>query len=91
MKTFNSIVSLAAAAILAGCSNLPRYNAEEITHIISGPGFSTDLNATGIAKETLEDGTVIRRAETLTNTVKILGFSRTAVYKNAELETVAED
>lgn len=90
MKTFSSMASLVAAVILAGCSTAPRYNAEEITHIVSGPGFSTDLNATGIVKDTLDDGTVIRRAETLTNTIKILGFSRTAVYKNAQLETVED-
>lgn len=75
---------------LAGCSTAPRYTAEEVHQTVSAPGFSSELHASGIEKRTQEDGTVVRKADSLTHTTTILGFSRTAVYKGAELETIED-
>ena len=76
---------------LAGCSTIPRYAAEEVHQTIAAPGFSSEIHATGIEKMTLDDGTVVRKADSLTHTTTILGFSRTANYKGAELETIDDD
>ena len=76
---------------LAGCSTIPRYAAEEVHQTIAAPGFSSEIHATGIEKTTLDDGTVVRKADSLTHTTTILGFSRTANYKGAELETIDDD
>lgn len=76
---------------LAGCSTIPRYAAEEVHQTIAAPGFSSEIHATGIEKTTLDDGSVVRKADSLTHTTTILGFSRTANYKGAELETIDDD
>ena len=76
---------------LAGCSTIPRYAAEEVHQTIAAPGFSSEIPATGIEKTTLDDGSVVRKADSLTHTTTILGFSRTANYKGAELETIDDD
>lgn len=76
---------------LAGCSTAPRYAAEEVHQTIAAPGFSSEIHATGIEKTTLDDGSVVRKADSLTHTTTILGFSRTANYKGAELETIDDD
>lgn len=73
--------------LFAGCSNIPTYKAEEVHQVISYPGFSSEIHATGIRKETNEDGSVVRKAEQLTHTTNVLGFGRTAVYKEAEIVT----
>jgi len=78
-------------AILTGCTSLPRYAAEEVHQTIAAPGFSSEIHATGIEKTTLDDGSVVRKADSLTHTTTILGFSRTANYKGAELETIEKD
>lgn len=81
----------AVALILQGCSTIPRYAAEEVHQTIAAPGFSSEIHATGIEKTTLDDGSVVRKADSLTHTTTILGFSRTANYKGAELETIDDD
>ena len=76
--------------IVTGCSSLPRYAADEVHHSIAAPGYSQEIHAIGIEKETGENGEVIRKAESLSHTIKILGFSRTAVYKGAVVETIED-
>lgn len=88
MKAIQRIIITLSALALVGCSTAPRYAAEEVHQTVSAPGFSSEIHASGIAKETRQDGTVVRKADSLTHTTTILGFSRTAVYKGAELETV---
>lgn len=93
MKTrviISTILATVALILQSGCSTTPRYAAEEVHRTMSAPGFSSEIHAMGIEKETGEDGTVIRKADSLTHTTTILGFSRTAVYKGAELETVED-
>lgn len=85
-----TLAAIAAIATLTGCTNAPRYTAEEVHQTISAPGFSSEIHAMGIEKETLRDGRVVRKADSLTHTTTILGFSRSAVYKGAELETVED-
>lgn len=95
MKTarvrFFAIVGVIAVFLQQGCSTIPRYAAEEVHQTIAAPGFSSEIHATGIEKTTLDDGSVVRKADSLTHTTTILGFSRTANYKGAELETIDDD
>lgn len=85
MKTFLRILAAAVAAfVLSGCVGPGvRYNAEEFHRTISAPGFSDEIHATGISKQ----GNV-RKADTLTHSTSLLGFSRAATYKGAELEVI---
>jgi hypothetical protein len=91
MKATHGIIITLSAITFAGCSSLPRYAAEEVHQTIAAPGFSSEIHATGIEKTTLDDGSVVRKADSLTHTTTILGFSRTANYKGAELETIDDD
>lgn len=70
---------------LAGCKSI-EYSATEVHRTITFPGFSDEIHATGVQKE----GN-IRRADTLTHSTSILGFSRTSTYKGAELEVLPTD
>ena len=90
MRKLSTSVIIIASIIATGCSTAPRYEAEEVHQTISMPGFSSEIHAIGIEKETLGDGRVVRKADGLTHTTTILGFSRTAVYKGAEIETIEE-
>jgi hypothetical protein len=94
MKTtrllFSVLCLLASVLGFTGCSLVPQYRSDEVHRTISFPGFSDEVHALGIKKDTAEDGTVIRKAETLTHTTSIAGFSRSATYKGAELETKPE-
>jgi hypothetical protein len=91
MKAIQRIIITFSAIALVGCSTAPRYAAEEVHQTIAAPGFSSEIHATGIEKTTLDDGSVVRKADSLTHTTTILGFSRTANYKGAELETIDDD
>ncbi len=91
MKAIQSIIITLSAITFAGCSAVPRYAAEEVHQTIAAPGFSSEIHATGIEKTTQDDGSVVRKADSLTHTTTILGFSRTANYKGAELETIKKD
>ena len=91
MKAIQRIIITFSAIALVGCSTAPRYAAEEVHQTIAAPGFSSEIHATGIEKTTLDDGSVVHKADSLTHTTTILGFSRTANYKGAELETVDDD
>jgi hypothetical protein len=91
MKAIQRIIITFSAIALVGCSTAPRYAAEEVHQTIAAPGFSSEIHATGIEKTTLDDGSVVRKADSLTHTTTILGFSRTANYKGAELETIEKD
>lgn len=91
MKAIQCIIITLSAIALVGCSSVPRYAAEEVHQTIAAPGFSSEIHATGIEKTTLDDGSVVRKADSLTHTTTILGFSRTANYKGAELETIDDD
>jgi hypothetical protein len=91
MEAIQRIIITFSAITFAGCSAVPRYAAEEVHQTIAAPGFSSEIHATGISKATLEDGSVVRKADSLTHTTTILGFSRTANYKGAELETIDDD
>jgi hypothetical protein len=88
---FFATVGVIAVILQQGCSSVPRYAAEEVHQTIAAPGFSSEIHATGIEKTTLDDGSVVRKADSLTHTTTILGFSRTANYKGAELETIDDD
>ena len=91
MKAIQRIIITFSAIALVGCSTAPRYAAEEVHQTIAAPGFSSEIHATGIEKTTHDDGSVVRKADSLTHTTTILGFSRTANYKGAELETIEKD
>ena len=91
MKAIQRIIITFSAIALVGCSTAPRYAAEEVHQTIAAPGFSSEIHATGIEKTTLDDGSVVRKPDSLTHTTTILGFSRTANYKGAELETIEKD
>ena len=90
VKLLAAIVATIFAILSAGCSNIPKYNAEEVHQIISLPGFSDEFHANDLHKDTLPDGTVVRRAEAATHSTRILGFGRTANYKNVILEVSPE-
>jgi len=86
MKT-RLLLILASCTLLSGCANLAGYKAEEVHHTVTFPLLFTDsIDAVGIKKTTAADGTVTRKAETLTHTTVISGFTRTAVYKGAEIK-----
>ncbi len=74
---------------LTGCA-INGYKADEVHRTISFPGFSDEVHALGIKKTTAGDGTETRKAETLTHTTSIAGFSRSATYKGAEIKTKEE-
>lgn len=80
-------IALLALLLVTGCSSLPAYQAEEVHQTMALPGYTSEIHATGIKKETQDDGTVVRKADSLTHTTSILGFSRTAVYKGAEIKS----
>lgn len=81
------LILLLIPLALAGCANLAGYKAEEVHHTVTFPLVFTDsIDAVGITKVTAADGTVTRKAETLTHTTVISGFTRTAVYKGAEIK-----
>lgn len=83
------VITITALALtLVGCKTTPKYNADEVHHSVAAPGFSSEIHAMDIRKVTTDDGRVIRTADSVTHTTKILGFSRTAIYKGAELETI---
>lgn len=101
MKTYapsyrTAYVAFAVVCVLClfaftGCAGgISAYKAAEVHRTIAGPGFSTEIHAVGIKKETDEDGTVKRKADTLTHSLSVLGFTRTVTYKGAELETKPE-
>ncbi len=78
MKTYRTLllalfVATIAAILLSGCHS--NYKADEVHRSM------------GIKKETAADGTVTRKAETLTHTTTIGGFTRSSTYKGAEVET----
>lgn len=84
--------ALCAAVLVSGCALTPKYNASEVHYVESYPlVFTHQIDATNIKKETNADGTVTRKAETLTHTITVGGFTRTAVYKDAEITTEKED
>lgn len=82
MNPKRTLVLAVLACALCGCQQI-NYRAEEVHRTISFPGFSDEIHATGITKEG-----DIRRADTVTHTTTLLGFSRQATYKGAELEIV---
>lgn len=85
MKTRITLL-IAAALALAGCQNITGYKAEEVHHTVSFPlVFSDSIHAVGIKQETAPDGTITRKADTLTHETVIGGFTRTATYKGAEI------
>lgn len=86
MKT-RIFLLLLAALVLTGCQSLSGYKAAEIHHVMSFPLVFTDsIHASEIKKETQPAGTVIRKAGKLTHETTIAGFTRTATYKDIELE-----
>lgn len=87
-KTLRNAVLLAITGFCGGCANLGSYNASEVHHSVNYPLIFTDsIHAVGIAKETTADGKVIRKVGTLTHETTIGGFTRTAVYKDATVES----
>ncbi len=90
MKT--RLILLAAALLaLTGCAITPQYNAKEVHRTMTYPLVFTDtVDAVGIEKVTNPDGSVTRRAETLTHSTTAGGFTRTSVYKGAEITTKEE-
>lgn len=91
MKTHTFLI-IALVALFSGCSSIPAYTAGEIHVTTSYPLVFTDqIDAVGIAKVTNADGTVTRKAGTLTHTTTAGGFTRTAVYKEVELVTKNEN
>lgn len=88
MKTRILLLALASLA-LSGCA-ITGYKAEEVHRTINFPGFSDEVHALNIKKTTAADGTVTRKAETLTHTTSVLGVSRSATYKGAEIKSKDE-
>lgn len=92
MKT-SSLYYLALIGVLIACSGctITGYKASEVHQSVSYPLIFTDtIDATGIRKTTREDGTVVHKAESLTHSTNVGGFSRTVVYKDAELKQKPE-
>lgn len=88
MKTSIRIIALLAALFLAGCVGITGYKASEVHQTVSFPLlFSDTIDAVGIKKETQPDGTVVRKADTLSHTTTVGGYSRQVVYKDAEIES----
>jgi hypothetical protein len=88
LKIVSKCVLLAFTAICGGCANLGSYNASEVHHSVNYPLLFTDsIHAVGISKETGPDGKVVRKVGTLTHETTIGGFTRTAVYKDATVES----
>lgn len=77
------ILLVLVALALSGCAS---YTAEEVHHTISFPGVSDSIHALGIKKTVDSKGRVVRKADTLTHETSILGFSRSATYKGAEVK-----
>lgn len=72
--------------VATGCTNLPRYKASEFHMTITYPlVFTETIDATGITKTTRDNGDVVRKAANLTHSTTVMGFVRTAVYKDAEI------
>lgn len=91
MKTKLIILALASLA-LSGCQLVPEYEAEEINRTMSIPlVFKDEVHATGIKKETDEDGSVHLKAENLTHGTTIGGFERNANYKGAKLKVKPQE
>ena len=86
MKTSLVFLAACAAFALTGCVNLPEFKAREVHRTMSYPLVFTDqVDAIDITKKTNPDGTVTRTAGTVTHTTTIGGFTRSAVYKDAEI------
>lgn len=90
MKNIRLIVAAALCAcviILTGCAS---YRASEVHRTIAFPGFSDEFHAVDVSKEVNEEGKTVYKAKTLTHGTTVLGVTRTANYKDAELK-VEED
>lgn len=85
-RTIIAGVSMALAALCSGCA-IKTGAAGEIHSTISYPLIFTDqLDATNIKKEAGPNGEEIYKAETLTHTTTVGGFSRNVTYKNVEIQ-----
>lgn len=87
-KAIKPVLVLASLAILAGCENLDHYKAKEINRTVTVPlMFTRTFDATGVEKVTNSDGTVTRRAKSLSITTTAGGVTTTTVLKDAELSS----
>lgn len=93
MKTTRFFIVLSLLSCLlcftTGCQ-IKGFQADEVHLVFSMPGVTDEIHAVGIKKDTASNGEVTRRADTLTHSLSILGFTRTATYKGAVLETAPE-
>lgn len=86
------IFALLACTLLlfTGCQ-ITNFKASEVHQVMSVPlVFKQTIHAEGISKVTEADGTVKRKAKTLSHDLAIFGFERNSTYKDAELETEPE-
>jgi hypothetical protein len=76
----------------SGCASITGYEADEVHHKMSVPLlFNDSIKAIGIKKTTNADGSVTRKAETLTHETDIVGvFNRNVTYKGAKIKEAKE-
>lgn len=85
------LAALAAVALCGGGCQITNFKASEVHQVMSVPlVFKQTIHAEGISKVTEADGTVKRKAKTLSHDLAIFGFERNSTYKDAELETEPE-
>lgn len=85
------LLMCAVAFGVTGCALVPQYEAKEAHRTMSVPlVFKDEVHATGIKKETDENGDVYYEASDLTHGTTIFSFERNATYKGAKLKVKRE-
>lgn len=83
MKTCLRLTLILISLVLTGCET---FRATEVQRSLNLPFLSDEIHIIGITAETDANGNEVLRAEAVIHSTNVLGYGRTATYRDVEIK-----